>query len=578
MCLTVILAEAGEIHADVGPETVRVTTLGTMARGSLVNLERPMRADGRFGGHFVQGHVDAIGHIEDLRADAEFHWMTVVFPTELAAYIVHKGSIAVDGISLTVAGLGADRFDVQVVPYHDRAHQPEARAGARPRESRVRHHREIRRARRAARGADAGGRAPRRGEALIMEIAKGARKRRGPFARIEDAIAEIRAGRMVIVVDDEGRENEGDLTIAAEKITAEAITFMARYGCGLICLSMTPERLDELEIPLMVANNSSRFDTAFCVPIEAKGRTTTGISAGDRAATVRAAIDPATRPADLARPGHMFPLRSRTGGVTVRAGQTEAAVDLARIAGLYPAGVICEIMNEDGTMARVPELTRFAKRHGLLVVTIADLIKYRMRTESLVKRVASAQLPTRYGPFTVHAFENLVDNQTHVALVCGDIGDGKNVLVRVHSQCLTGDVLHSIRCDCGAQLDTAMQRIAAEGRGVLLYLNQEGRGIGLANKIRAYELQDEGFDTVEANERLGFKADQRDYGMGVQILRELGVRMMRLLSNNPRKLVGIEGYGLSVSEWLPLEIPASDSTRRYLKTKKDKLGHKLSSV
>jgi 3,4-dihydroxy 2-butanone 4-phosphate synthase / GTP cyclohydrolase II len=405
-----------------------------------------------------------------------------------------------------------------------------------------------------------------------------ARKKKSPFAPIEQAVAAIREGRMVIVVDDEDRENEGDLTIAAEKVTPEAINFMARYGRGLICLSMTPERLDELEIPLMVSQNTSRFETAFCIPIEAKGRTTTGISAGDRASTVLAAIDPATRPADLARPGHMFPLRSRTGGVMVRAGQTEAAVDLARMAGLYPAGVICEVMNEDGTMARVPQLARFARRHGLLIVTIADLIKYRIRTESLVKRVASAKLPTEYGDFQIHVFEHEPDKQTHVALVCGDIRDGKDVLVRVHSMCLTGDVLHSARCDCGEQLDTAMHRIAAEGRGVLLYLNQEGRGIGLANKIRAYELQDEGFDTVEANERLGFKADQRDYGMGVQILRELGVRSMRLLSNNPRKLVGIEGYGLSVSEWLPLEIPPSESTRRYLKTKKEKLGHKLSSV
>ncbi|MGE5245095.1 MAG: bifunctional 3,4-dihydroxy-2-butanone-4-phosphate synthase/GTP cyclohydrolase II [Betaproteobacteria bacterium] len=411
-----------------------------------------------------------------------------------------------------------------------------------------------------------------------MEIAKGARKRRTPFAPIAEAVDAFRAGRMIIVVDDEDRENEGDLTIAAEKITPEAINFMARYGRGLICLAMTPERLDELDIPLMVSQNSSRFETAFCVSIEAKGRTSTGISAADRAQTVLAAIDPATRPSDLARPGHMFPLRARTGGVMVRAGQTEAAVDLARIAGLYPAGVICEIMNEDGTMARVPQLAKFARKHGLPLVTIADLIKYRMRTESLVKRVANAWLPTEYGDFHVQGFESIVERQTHVALVCGDIGDGQDVLVRVHSECLTGDVFHSARCDCGAQLDRAMRRIAAEGRGVLLYLRQEGRGIGLANKIRAYELQDEGFDTVEANERLGFKADQRDYGIGVQILRELGVRTMRLLSNNPRKLVGIEGYGLSVSEWLPLEIPASESTRRYLKTKKEKLGHKLSSV
>jgi 3,4-dihydroxy 2-butanone 4-phosphate synthase/GTP cyclohydrolase II len=411
-----------------------------------------------------------------------------------------------------------------------------------------------------------------------LAIANGSRKRTEPFARIEDAVEAIGAGRMVIVVDDEDRENEGDLTIAAEKVTPEAINFMVRYGRGLVCLSMTPERLDELDIPLMAAKNNSRFDTAFCVAIDAKDRTTTGISAADRAATVLTAIHPATRPSDLARPGHIFPLRSRAGGVMVRAGQTEAAVDLARIAGLYPAGVICEIMNEDGTMARVPQLALLAKKHGILMVTIADLIKYRTRTESLVKRVAAAKLPTEYGEFRVHAFDSLVDRRTHVALVCGDIADGQHVLVRVHSQCLTGDVLHSVRCDCGAQLDIAMQRIAAEGRGVLLYLNQEGRGIGLGNKIRAYELQDEGFDTVEANERLGFKADQRDYGVGVQILRELGIRSMRLLSNNPRKLVGIEGYGLSVSEWLPLEIPASDSTRRYLKTKKDKLGHKLSSV
>jgi 3,4-dihydroxy 2-butanone 4-phosphate synthase/GTP cyclohydrolase II len=411
-----------------------------------------------------------------------------------------------------------------------------------------------------------------------MEIAKGARKRNSPFARIEDAVDAVRAGRMVIVVDDEDRENEGDLTIAAEKITPDAINFMARYGRGLICLSMTPERLDELEIPLMVSQNSSRFNTAFCVSIEARGRTTTGISAADRAATVLAALDPATRPSDLIRPGHMFPLRARTGGVLVRTGQTEAAVDLSRIAGLYPAGVICEIMNEDGTMARVPELTRFARKHNLLMVTVADLIKYRMRTESLVKRMASAKLPTEHGEFQVYVFEDQVTKQEHTALVCGDIGDGRDVLVRVHSSCLTGDVFHSARCDCGAQLHTALRRIASEGRGVLLYLNQEGRGIGLANKIRAYELQDEGFDTVEANERLGFKADQRDYGVGVQILREIGVRSMRLLSNNPRKLVGIEGYGLSVSEWLALEIPASDHTRRYLKTKKEKLGHKLSGV
>jgi 3,4-dihydroxy 2-butanone 4-phosphate synthase/GTP cyclohydrolase II len=401
---------------------------------------------------------------------------------------------------------------------------------------------------------------------------------RSPFATIDQAIGAIREGKMIIVVDDEDRENEGDLTIAAEKVTPDAINFMATHGRGLICMPMTEERLDELDLPLMVEKNTTTFDTAFCVSIEAKGVTSTGISAADRAATVLAAIDPKTRPSDLARPGHMFPLRARTGGVLVRAGQTEAAVDLSRIAGLYPAGVICEIMNPDGTMSRVPDLTRFARKHKLLMITVADLIQYRMRNEGLVRRVASAALPTQHGDFRVIAYESVIDGETHVALVKGDIGSGDDVLVRVHSRCLTGDVFHSSRCDCGPQFDAAMDKIADVGRGVLLYLNQEGRGIGLANKIRAYELQDQGYDTVEANERLGFKADQRDYGIGAQILRDLGVQTMRLLSNNPRKLVGLEGYGLSVSEWVPLEIAASEHSRRYLTTKKEKLGHKLSGV
>ena len=405
-----------------------------------------------------------------------------------------------------------------------------------------------------------------------------ARAPKSPFAPIPDAIDAIRDGRMIIVVDDEDRENEGDLTIAAEKVTPAAINFMATHGRGLICMPMTRQRLEELDLPLMVSENTTAFDTAFCVSIEAKGVTSTGISASDRAATVLAAIDANTRPADLARPGHMFPLRARDGGVLVRAGQTEAAVDLARIAGLYPAGVICEIMNPDGSMARVPELTKFARKHKLLMITVADLIQYRMQTEGLVRRVAAAALPTDYGDFRVIAYESVIDRETHVALVKGEIGDGEGVMVRVHSRCLTGDVFHSARCDCGPQLESAMNRIAAEGRGVLLYLNQEGRGIGLSNKIRAYELQEQGLDTVEANERLGFKPDQRDYGIGVQILRDLGVRSMRLLSNNPRKLVGLEGYGLSVSEWIPLEIPPSDHSRRYLATKKAKLGHKLTGV
>ena len=414
---------------------------------------------------------------------------------------------------------------------------------------------------------------PKRG----LRIARGSRAR-SPFAPIPDAIEAIRNGRLVIVVDDEDRENEGDLTIAAERITPDIVNFMATHGRGLVCLALTPERLDHLEIPLEVSVNSSLRETAMCVSIDAKGKTSTGISAADRAATIQTAIDPAATPQDLLRPGHVFPLRARAGGVLVRAGHTEAAVDLARMAGLMPAGVICEVMARDGSMARVPELTRFARRHGLLMITIADLISYRMRHERLVRRVASAKLPTDEGDFQVYAYESLLDGETHVALVRGDIGDGGDVMVRVHSKCLTGDVFHSARCDCGPQLHTAMKRIALEGRGVLLYLNQEGRGIGLANKIRAYELQDQGCDTVEANERLGFKPDQRDYGIGAQILGDLGVRTMRLLTNNPRKFVGLQGYGLAVSESVPLEIPVSEFTRAYLKTKKEKLGHKLSGV
>ena len=404
------------------------------------------------------------------------------------------------------------------------------------------------------------------------------RPRRSPFAPIGEAVEALRDGRMIIVVDDEDRENEGDLTIAAEKITPEAINFMARYGRGLICLSMTGERLDELDVPMAVSENTSRFETAFAVPIDAKHVTTTGISTADRAATIRVAIDPKTTPNDLSKPGHVLPLRARAGGVLVRAGQTEAAVDLSRLAGLYPAGVICEIMNDDGTMARVPQLRKFAKRHDLLMITVADLIKYRMRHDRLVRRVACAALPTDHGGFQVIAYESLIDGETHMALVRGDIGDGQSVLVRVHSRCLTGDVFRSSRCDCGKQLSLAMDRISAEGRGVLLYLNQEGRGIGLGNKIRAYELQDQGLDTVEANEHLGFKPDQRDYGIGAQILGDLGVRTMRLLTNNPRKFIGLEGYGLAVQESVPLEVPVSEFSEAYLRAKKDKLGHRLTSV
>jgi 3,4-dihydroxy 2-butanone 4-phosphate synthase/GTP cyclohydrolase II len=403
--------------------------------------------------------------------------------------------------------------------------------------------------------------------------------REGPFASIEEAVADLGAGRMVIILDDEDRENEGDLACAAELVTPEIVNFMATHGRGLICLPMSADRLDELEIPLMVEKNTARLGTAFCVSIEARRDVSTGISAADRARTIRTAVDPGTRPDDLARPGHVFPLRARKGGVLKRAGQTEASVDLCRLGGLKAAAVICEIMNPDGSMARLPELTAFAAQHGLKMVTIADLIRHRMRTERMVTRVASPDLPTPIGTWKVHAFHNELEDVTHVALVMGEVAADEPVLVRVHSECMTGDVFGSMRCDCGVQLQTAMERIAAQGKGVILYLRQEGRGIGLANKLRAYELQDrQRKDTVEANLLLGFAADLRDYGVGAQILRDLGVRRLRLMTNNPGKYVALAGYGLEIVERVPLELPADEHNRDYLRTKKLKMGHLLESV
>jgi 3,4-dihydroxy 2-butanone 4-phosphate synthase/GTP cyclohydrolase II len=396
-----------------------------------------------------------------------------------------------------------------------------------------------------------------------------------PFATIEQAIEEIREGRFVVVVDDPDRENEGDLVIAAQFATPETINFMARHARGLICLCVTEERADKLGLRPMSERNEAPLGTAFTVSIEAREGVTTGISAADRSHTIQVAIAPDTKPSDLVTPGHVFPLRAKPGGVLERIGQTEAAVDLARLAGLNPSGVVCEIMNEDGTMARVPDLAPYCEEHGLKMITVADLVEYRRRHEKLVERGASVRMPTEYGEFTAVAFKELLTGKLHVALVAGDVDGAEDVLVRVHSECLTGDVFHSLRCDCGEQLELALAQIAEEGTGVLLYLAQEGRGIGLLNKLRAYELQEEGLDTVEANAELGFPADAREYGIGNQILADLGLSTIRILTNNPKKLTGLDGFGLTVVEQVPIELPPNDENRRYLAVKRAKLGHRL---
>jgi 3,4-dihydroxy 2-butanone 4-phosphate synthase/GTP cyclohydrolase II len=398
---------------------------------------------------------------------------------------------------------------------------------------------------------------------------------RPPFATIEEAIEDIRAGKMVVVVDAEDRENEGDLTMAAQFATPEAINFMAKEGRGLICLALTPDRCDELGLDLMAAKNESPFQTAFTVSVEAREGVSTGISAHDRAHTIQVAIDPRSRQRDLVQPGHIFPLKAKAGGVLERTGQTEAAVDLARLAGLTPAGVICEVMNDDGTMARVPDLALYCERHNLKMVTVADLIAYRRRHDKLIERVVATAMPTEYGDFEVVGFRSLVDSKHHVALVKGEVNGAEDVLVRVHSECLTGDVFHSMRCDCGQQLEDALRRIELEGQGVLLYLAQEGRGIGLLNKLRAYKLQEQGLDTVDANIELGLPADLRDYGIGAQILVDLGLSSIRLLTNNPKKIVGLEGYGLTVTDQIPIQHPATEHNREYLRTKRDRMGHLL---
>ncbi len=396
-----------------------------------------------------------------------------------------------------------------------------------------------------------------------------------PVSSIEEVVEDIRAGKMIILVDDEDRENEGDLYMAADKVTTEAINFMATHGRGLICLTLTPDHLEQLKLPMMVRDNQSPYETAFTVSIEATSGVTTGISAADRARTIQAAAHPDAKPSDIVSPGHIFPLRARRGGVLVRTGQTEGSVDISRLAGLNPSGVICEIMKDDGSMARMPDLEKFAEEHDLKIATIADLVAYRTREDKLVHRAAETTLPTHFGEFKAVVYTNDVDEHEHVALVKGEFDSHTEVMVRVHSACLTGDVFGSKRCDCGGQLHNAMRMIDQEGQGVILYMQQEGRGIGLVNKLKAYALQEQGMDTVEANKELGFKADLRDYGIGAQILRDLGIRKMRLITNNPKKIVGLEGYGLQVADRLPIEIDAHPENIDYLQTKKDKMGHML---
>ena len=551
VCLTVVERGEETLAFDVVPETVS----RTRPFGDAVNLEPPLRAGDPFGGHVVQGHVDGVGRVRDV--DDEGIW---VDPPDGAAPLRRR-----EGLDRRRRRLAHDRgarrrrLPDRADPAYARGDDARRARAGRRRQPRGRRAGQVRRAARAN---------------PLSTMSRVTTETR-VFAPIEDAIEDIRQGKFVVVVDDEDRENEGDLTIAAQFATPEAVNFMATHGRGLICLCLTEERCDELGLPPMAEHNEAPLGTAFTVTIEAREGVTTGISAHDRSRTIQVAIDPSKGAHDLVRPGHVFPLRAKRGGVLERIGQTEAAVDLARLAGLQPAGVVCEIMNPDGTMARVPDLVPYCREHGIRLISVADLVEYRRRHEKLVERVVATRLPTMHGEFTAVAFRERLTGKHHVALVRGEVEGAENVLVRVHSECLTGDVFHSLRCDCGEQLETAMARIAAEERGVLLYMAQEGRGIGLLEKLKAYELQEQGLDTVEANLALGFPADARDYGIGNQILADLGLTTIRVLTNNPRKLTGIEGFGLTVVEQVPLEIEPNAENVRYLAAKRAKLGHRL---
>ncbi len=580
VCLTARNLTDTHFHADVMNETLSRTSMGDARAGMDVNLELALRFSDRLGGHLLQGHVDGIGTIASVVDDGFARRIRVDGPQDLMRYVVEKGSIAIDGVSLTVSAVTRDGFEVSVIPETlERTSMGEMVPG-------ILVNLEVdvmaKYAEKFQMAANSSSAHSMRERSADQSRVGTAWTPGGPvdgadvgFSTIEEALAEIAAGRIVVVVDDEDRENEGDLVMAAEHITPDAVNFMATHGRGWICLTLTPDRCEELELEMMTATNKTTFSTPFTVTIEARDGVTTGISAADRSHTIKTAIDPNCGPEHIVKGGHINPLRAKAGGVLERTGHTEASVDMARLAGCTPAGVICEIMNADGTMSRVPDLKVFCREHGLKLVTIADLVEYRRRHDPLVERVVSISMPTQLGSFTMHGYRGLRDGLEHVALVKGDVQGRSDVLVRVHSSCMTGDVFHSMRCDCGGQLDAAMSMIEAEGAGVLIYLCQEGRGIGLLNKLKAYRLQEQGYDTVDANKELGFPADMRDYGIGAQVLADLGVRSVRLMTNNPNKIRRLEHYGVDVVGRVPVILAPNPHNHGYLQVKASRLDHLL---